>query len=89
MRLFETLALNHIISQAAMSSAQFSNTFLISYIHVNHCFNVSIFTVQHTSRRACSPYRLSKAPALFAGPLALSFTDWDPPCFLRAENGEK
>jgi hypothetical protein len=37
-----------------------------------------------TSRRACSPYRRSWAPALFAGPFALSLTDWDPPCFRRA-----
>jgi len=38
----------------------------------------------HTSRNACSPYRRRRAPALFAGPLALSFVDWEPPCFLRA-----
>jgi hypothetical protein len=38
----------------------------------------------HTSRRACSPYLRSRAPALLAGPFALSLTDWDPPCFRRA-----
>ena len=38
----------------------------------------------HTSRRACSPYLRSWAPALFAGPFALSLTDWEPPCFRRA-----
>lgn len=81
-RLFAPLARINMRSLEEISSFHSSIKFRISWSTLK--LSSYLIIKELTSRNACSPYRRNNAPALLALPLALSFKDWDPPCFLRA-----